>query len=162
MTSLPKYSSYQGKLPSFLAMYILHSLHQNPKSGYDLLREIREKTQGSWTPSKGTLYPLLHMLEDEQLIAIASVDKRSRTLFQLTPKGMERLTTLKEKGREHQKKMVLYKNLILDIFGTGKCSVKGLLFEIKNALDEIPPGTEVQATKILEQCRDDLKRINVP
>jgi DNA-binding PadR family transcriptional regulator len=159
MTSLLKFGSRSGKERSLLAVFILHSLNKSPKSGYDLLREIKEKTGGLWVPSKGTLYPVLHQLEDEHLITVIATGKRARTTFEVTGNGREALQTVKERGRESHRKMVLYKNLIIDIFGSAKVNTKGLLFEIRTALDDLPPGREDHAVRVLEQCLNDLKRI---
>ncbi len=159
MTSLLKFGSRQGKERSLLALFILHSLSTSPKSGYDLLAEIKEKTGGLWVPSKGTLYPLLHQLEGEHLIAVIETGKRAKTTFEVTESGRETLDTVKTQGKESHRKMALYKNLILDIFGGAKVNAKGLLFEIKTVLDELPPGNEHHAVQVLEQCLDDLKRI---
>ena len=160
MTGLLKFGTPKGKERSLLALFILHSLTQSPKSGYDLLMEIREKTGGLWTPSKGTLYPVLHQLNDERLIAVIATGKRAKTTFEVTDEGRKALENVKVRGRESHKKMALYKNLIFDIFGGPKFSTKGLLFEIKNALSELPPGTEDHAVRVLEECLNELKRIS--
>jgi DNA-binding PadR family transcriptional regulator len=159
MTSLLKFGTQSGKKRGLLVLFILHSLSREPKSGYDLRKEIGEKTRGMWVPSKGTLYPVLHQLEDEHLISVSDTGKRSRIVFCLTPKGEETLATFKERSRESHKKMALYKNLIFDIFGGEKITMKGLLFEIRTTVDELPPGTEDQAVLILETCLNNLKRI---
>ncbi len=159
MTSLLKFGSRHGKERSLLALFILHSLGRCPKSGYDLLTEIKEKTGGLWVPSKGTLYPVLNQLKDEHLIEVIATGKRAKTTFAVTESGKEALQTVKEQGAETHRKMALYKNLLLDIFGGAKVNAKGLLFDIKTALDELPPGNELQAVRVLEQCLDDLKRI---
>jgi DNA-binding PadR family transcriptional regulator len=159
MTSLLKFGSRHGKERSLLALFILHSLSRCPKSGYDLLTEIKEKTGGLWVPSKGTLYPVLHQLEDEHLIEVIATGKRAKTTFAVTDSGKEALQTVKEQGQENHRKMALYKNLILDIFGGARVNAKGLLFDIKTTLDELPPGDEHHAVRVLEQCLNDLKRI---
>jgi DNA-binding PadR family transcriptional regulator len=160
MTSLLKFGSQGDKKRGLLVLFILHSLSRQPRSGYDIRKEIEVKTKGMWIPSKGALYPVLHQLEDERLIMISDTGKRSRVVFCLTPKGEETLRTFRERSRESHKKMALYKNLILDIFGGEKITLKGLLFEIKTAVEELPPGTEDRAAPILEHCLDDLKRIS--
>jgi DNA-binding PadR family transcriptional regulator len=159
MTSLLKFGSRHGKERSLLAVFILHSVSKSPKSGYDLLAEIKEKTGGLWVPSKGTLYPVLNQLKDECLIEAVATGKRAKTTFAVTESGRDALETVKEQGQESHRKMALYKNLILDIFGGAKVNAKGLLFEIKTVLDELPPGNEHHAVRVLEQCLDDLKRI---
>lgn len=160
MTSLLKFESQGDKRRGLLALFILHSLSRQPKSGYDLRKEIGEKTKGMWVPSKGTLYPVLHQLEEEHLIAVSDTGKRSRIVFCLTPEGVETLQTFRERSRELHKKMSLYKNLILDIFGGEKCTLKGLLFEIRTTVEELPPGTAEQAVPVLETCLHDLRRIS--
>ena len=52
MTSLLKFGSREGKERSLLALYILHSLSKSPKSGYDLIAEIKAKTGGLWIPAR--------------------------------------------------------------------------------------------------------------
>jgi len=159
MASLFKFSSQGGKERSLLALYILHTLLESPKSGYDLLKEIAEKTGGTWAPSKGTIYPLLKQLEKEELIQGVATETRGKTLFSVTEKGLTTLATIREMGREHHRKMIQYKNLILAIMGGSEHSVKGLLFDIRAIVDEMPPGTEKQVITILEQCRKDLQGI---
>jgi DNA-binding PadR family transcriptional regulator len=159
MTSLLKFGSQGDKKRGLLVLFILHSLSRQPRSGYDLRKEIEEKTRGMWVPSKGTLYPVLHQLEEEHLIAVSYTGKRSRIVFCLAPKGEETLLTFRERSRESHRKMALYKNLILDIFGGEQITLKGLLFEIKTTVEELPPGMEEQAVPILETCLNDLKRI---
>jgi DNA-binding PadR family transcriptional regulator len=157
MTSLLKFGSPHGKERSLLALFILHSLSKSPKSGYDLLAEIKEKTGGLWTPSKGTLYPVLHQLEDEHLIEGVSTGNRAKTTFEATETGREALKAFKERGREHHKKMALYKNLLIDIFGGTKASTHNMLFEIHTALEELPPGSKEDAVRVLEKCLTELK-----
>jgi DNA-binding PadR family transcriptional regulator len=159
MTSLLKFGERDGRERSLLALFILHSLNQAPKSGYDLRKEIGEKTRGHWVPSKGTLYPVLHQLEEEDLIAVHTTGNRGKTSFALTEKGDDTLHTIKERSRELHKKMGFYKDLILDIFGGGKITMKSLLFEIKTTLDELPPGNEERAVQILEVCLTELKKV---
>ncbi len=159
MTSLLKFGCRDGKERSLIALYILHSLSRNPKSGYDLLIEIKTKTDGLWVPSKGTLYPVLNQLKDECLIEGITTGKRAKTTFTITESGRNALQIVKEQGQENHRKMALYKNLILDIFGGSKVNAKGLLFDIKTTLDEVPPGDEHRAVRILEECLDNLKMI---
>ena len=49
--------------------------------GYEMIKEIEERTQGAWTPSAGSIYPMLQLLEEEGLIqAEESGGKRRFTL----------------------------------------------------------------------------------
>ncbi|MFT4189414.1 MAG: PadR family transcriptional regulator, partial [Aeromicrobium sp.] len=51
-------------------------LAERPRHGYDLIQEIRERTQGVWSPSPGSVYPVLQQLEDEGLVEFDRVDGR--------------------------------------------------------------------------------------
>ncbi len=53
--------------------------------GYEMIREIEERTEGAWTPSAGSIYPTLQMLEDEGLISGQEIEGKRR--FTLTDSG---------------------------------------------------------------------------
>ena len=53
--------------------------------GYEMIKEIEERTDGSWTPSAGSIYPTLQMLEDEGLISGQETEGKRR--FTLTDSG---------------------------------------------------------------------------
>ncbi|HUV80863.1 MAG TPA: PadR family transcriptional regulator [Candidatus Bathyarchaeia archaeon] len=160
MTGLWTFASKDGKERGLLALFILHSLNQEPKSGYELLKEIGEKTEGIWVPSKGTLYPILKQLEEEDLIMVGETGKRSKTIFALTPTGEEALRTIKERKKESHEKLLQFKNLLIDIFGEEKIPMKGLLFEIRDVIDDVSRDKKPQAVRILEQCLADLKSLD--
>jgi DNA-binding PadR family transcriptional regulator len=53
--------------------------------GYEMIKEIEERTQGAWTPSAGSIYPMLQLLEEEGLIQGEESDGKRR--FTLTETG---------------------------------------------------------------------------
>ena len=53
--------------------------------GYEMIKEIEERTQGAWTPSAGSIYQTLQMLEDEGLIRGEESEGKRR--FALTESG---------------------------------------------------------------------------
>ena len=67
-----------------LGIYILHSLAQGPKNGYDLLKELRALTNNKWSPPKSTIYPLLKKMVEEGLL---TVDEHG--VYRLTDTGYE-------------------------------------------------------------------------
>ncbi|MGJ3507884.1 PadR family transcriptional regulator [Enemella sp. A6] len=58
-------------------------LAEKPRNGYQIIREIADRTQGAWKPSPGAVYPALNQLEDEGLIVAAEGDKT----FTVTEEG---------------------------------------------------------------------------
>ncbi|MEV7397121.1 PadR family transcriptional regulator [Aeromicrobium sp. NPDC092404] len=51
-------------------------LSEQPQHGYQLIQEIGERSNGSWNPSPGSIYPVLQQLEDEGLITFERVEGR--------------------------------------------------------------------------------------
>ncbi|MFI1972420.1 PadR family transcriptional regulator [Streptomyces cinnamoneus] len=64
---------------------ILALLKDRPMHGYEMIREIAERSGGAWKPSPGSVYPTLQLLEDEGLIA--SESEGGKKLFTLTESG---------------------------------------------------------------------------
>ncbi|MER6675380.1 PadR family transcriptional regulator [Streptomyces sp. NPDC000983] len=64
---------------------ILALLKERPMHGYEMIREITERSGGAWKPSPGSVYPTLQLLEDEGLISSAS--EGGKKLFSLTEAG---------------------------------------------------------------------------
>ena len=160
MTSLLQFASKKNeRARSLLALYVIHSLSKGEKSGYDLLKELGVLTEGSWVPSKGTLYPLLHQLEEEgQIVSVTeTTGARARAVFCLTPAGKETLRRIRAHAGEHHKKMAQYRQVIAAIFGDTIRPEMNLLFEIRMALDELPKEKKAKAEAILRRCLDELK-----
>ncbi len=89
------------KLPSdILRFMVLKSFEEGPSYGYEVVSCIEEVTDGYWSPSYGTIYPLIQRLEDEGLLQpIDSKEARERGLedgdrkyFELTEEGKEEIT----------------------------------------------------------------------
>lgn len=65
---------------------ILTLLAERPMHGYEMIKEIAERSNDLWKPSPGSVYPTLQMLEDEGLI-VAAQSEGSKKLFELTEGG---------------------------------------------------------------------------
>ncbi|MBS1887884.1 MAG: helix-turn-helix transcriptional regulator [Actinobacteria bacterium] len=64
---------------------VLALLAERPMHGYEIIKEVEERSEGAWTPSAGSIYPTLQMLEDEGLIRGEDSDGKRR--FSLTDAG---------------------------------------------------------------------------
>ena len=56
---------------------VLLLLDDAPRHGYQLIQDIAERSSGVWTPSPGSVYPVLQQLEDEGLITIERIEGRN-------------------------------------------------------------------------------------
>jgi DNA-binding PadR family transcriptional regulator len=66
---------------------VLSLLLEQPMHGYQIIREIEERSGGSWKPSPGSVYPTLQLLTDEGLVQ--SEESNGRKTYSLTAEGRE-------------------------------------------------------------------------
>ena len=64
---------------------ILRLLKDKPMHGYEVIRALEEKLGGWYTPSAGTVYPTLQLLEDEGYVRI--VETEGKKVYHITPEG---------------------------------------------------------------------------
>lgn len=64
---------------------ILLVLAEQPFNGYQIMQEIERRSEGSWRPSSGSVYPSLQQLEDEGLVSVEQVPAGKQ--FKLTDRG---------------------------------------------------------------------------
>lgn len=72
-----------------LRLVILRLLKEQPRHGYDIIKALEERMGGCYTPSAGTVYPTLQMLEDQGLVR--SVETEGKRVYHLTPAGEAQL-----------------------------------------------------------------------
>jgi DNA-binding PadR family transcriptional regulator len=72
-----------------IRLAILSLLSEGPKHGYQLMKEMSERSGGVYKASAGTVYPTLQQLEDEELIA--SDQQGGKRIYHLTPEGLREL-----------------------------------------------------------------------
>lgn len=67
---------------------VLSVLGDGPKHGYEIALEVEERSDGAFELQHGTLYPILHRLEDDGLIRGAWAEEgRRRKVYRLTETG---------------------------------------------------------------------------
>ncbi|MFP3578137.1 MULTISPECIES: PadR family transcriptional regulator [unclassified Arthrobacter] len=66
---------------------VLALLAERPMHGYQIIREIEERSGGNWKPSAGSVYPTLQLLSDEGLVS--SEESNGRKIYSLTEAGRE-------------------------------------------------------------------------
>lgn len=73
-----------------LRLVLLLLLEAQPRHGYDFIREIEDRTGGTYAPSPGVVYPTLAMLEDLGHIEETHAEGPKR-LYALTAAGRTQL-----------------------------------------------------------------------
>lgn len=83
-------------------MLILKLLENNDMYGYEMIEELEKKSYDTFTLKAGTLYPLLHTLEESGMLE--SYEKladssRKRKYYSITKKGRKMLDMKKEEWK---------------------------------------------------------------
>lgn len=83
----------------FIKIHILHHASKGPIYGLWLIDELRGH---GYRVSPGTLYPILHRLEEDGLLKSYSenVEGKVRKYYKATPKGLRIFSKVKEKMSE--------------------------------------------------------------
>ena len=73
-----------------LRLLLLHLISTEPRHGYDLIREIEERSGGQYAPSPGVVYPTLTMLDDMDFIALTD-SEGAKKRYAITDSGKAEL-----------------------------------------------------------------------
>ena len=86
-----------------MAMLILRLLSEKDMYGYEMIDTLRKRSQNVFELKAGTLYPLLHGLEDKQFLV--SYEKevlgKVRKYYQITKGGRKYLEEKKTQWKEY-------------------------------------------------------------
>lgn len=69
-----------------LKYVILKLIEEKPRHGYEIIKEIEERAGGTYSPSPGTVYPTLTMLEDLGY-ARAKPEESGKKIYEITEEG---------------------------------------------------------------------------
>lgn len=69
-----------------LKYVILRLLEEKPRHGYEIIKELEDRFGGAYSPSPGTVYPTLTMLEDLGYAKVAP-DAGGRKVYEITAEG---------------------------------------------------------------------------
>ena len=75
--------------PGEVRLALLSLIADGPKHGYELMRQLEERSGGIYSASAGTVYPTLQQLEDEGLISSDSKD--GKKVYAITDAGSAEL-----------------------------------------------------------------------
>ncbi|MFL5866089.1 MAG: PadR family transcriptional regulator [Thermoleophilaceae bacterium] len=129
-------------------------LAEEPLSGYGLMQEIENRSEGVWRPSPGSVYPVLAQLEDEGLIRAEEHDGRKR--FVLTDDG-------KAYVDEHRDELGQPWAGLGDEVGEGRLELRSQIGQLAAAVHQVAAAGNdehiEQARKVLDDARRSLYRI---
>ena len=68
-----------------LRLLVLGLLAEGPRHGYDVIKGLEARFQGAYSPSPGSIYPMLQMMEDADLAT--SQTQGTKRLYSITDAG---------------------------------------------------------------------------
>ncbi len=93
-------------------MLVLNLLNDQNMYGYEMIKKLKEKSENVFELKEGTLYPILHSLEEKGLINSYwdNTTGKNRKYYTITSKGKNSL-------KEKQKEWKVFSNGINNVLG---------------------------------------------
>ena len=133
---------------------ILALLQEEPRNGYQIMQELKQRSQGMWNPSPGSVYPALQLLEDERLIA--NEEGAGGRVYALTSQG-------KAYVKEHADEIAAPWEALSNAAGDGFVEMMSLFHQLgAAAMQVVQAGNAAQmakAKKLLVATRRSLYEI---
>lgn len=92
----------KGYMSGSSRLLVLSLLNEKSYYGYELIKTLKQRSNDVFDMKEGTLYPILHKLENDELITSSNqeVSGRVRKVYSITDKGIKVLAKEKEEWRE--------------------------------------------------------------
>lgn len=88
-----------------MTMLILRLLDEKDMYGYEMIESLREKSENVFELKAGTLYPLLHTLEEKQFVSSYEMEVlgKIRKYYSITRDGRAHLEEKRTQWQEYSK-----------------------------------------------------------
>lgn len=81
-----------------LKLVILDLLKEKPRHGYDIIQALEKRFHGFYSPSPGSVYPILQLLEDQDFVK--SEQQSEKRCIRLLPKEKALSQKMKKKLKQ--------------------------------------------------------------
>lgn len=159
----------------YIRIAVLILLRKKPHHGYEIMKEVRERTMGFWKPTAGGVYPILRNLEKSGYVEgeWAVQKNRKRKIYKITEAGSAVLERALAKESQLATSMSdLFKEYMKDVLGVKVSSVQlpkvpNLLSVFLEERKEKPEDTinvlkskRTQVETIIKEFQRNLEAIN--
>ena len=97
---------------AFLKYIVLKIIKEKPTHGYDIIKTVELRSNGRWTPSAGSIYPILEKLESKGFIQSEGIERRK--VYTITPKGVKGLDRMTQEKLELLNEMSRIVNNVIE------------------------------------------------
>ena len=148
-----------------LRLYLLRLLDEEPRHGYEVIRLLRDRFMGVYSPSPGTIYPRLARLEEEGLVTHDEID--GRKVYRITEVGREELRSRSDELDELEEELsASVSDIVREVREDVRETVRSLREELTWAAREsrrvskdAAADVRDQAKQTKEETRGEAKRI---
>ena len=135
-----------------LRLYLLRLLDEEPRHGYEVIRLLRDRFMGVYSPSPGTIYPRLARLEEEGLVTHDEVD--GRKVYRITEAGREELRSRSDELDELEEELsASVSDIVREVREDVRQTVRSLREELTWAARESRRMGREMAADVREQAR---------
>lgn len=91
-----------------MTMLLLSMLNEKDMYGYEMIETLREKSNNVFELKAGTLYPLLHSLEEKTLLTAYEKEAggKVRKYYSITKEGRKLLNNKREEWKEYSEAVI--------------------------------------------------------
>jgi DNA-binding PadR family transcriptional regulator len=135
-----------------LRLYLLRLLDEEPRHGYEVIRLLRDRFMGVYSPSPGTIYPRLARLEEEGLVTHDEVD--GRKVYRITEAGRDELRSRSDELDELEEELSASVNdIVREVREDVRQTVRSLREELTWAARESHRTGREMSAEAREQAR---------
>ena len=128
---------------------ILALLAEQPMHGYQIMRELWERSGGAWRISPGSVYPTLSQLEDEELVQ--AEQQGGKRVFSLTEAGKAEAETAAAAAPWQG---------VADDVPPAVAELRDLMYQVRGAARQVvQAGSEQQLTAAAELLRETRRKL---
>ena len=135
-----------------LRLYLLRLLDEEPRHGYEVIRLLRDRFMGVYSPSPGTIYPRLARLEEEGLVTHDEVD--GRKVYRITEAGRDELRSRSDELDELEEELsASVSDIVREVREDVRQTVRSLREELTWAARESRRMGREMASDVREQAK---------
>lgn len=124
---------------TFLKFIVLKIIKDKPTHGYGIIKMVELLSKEQWTPSAGSIYPILESLESRGFIQSEEIDRRK--VYSITSEGISALDHMTQEKLELLKEMARLINIVIESNDNKAASC-----DVGNNCSEVQQPKELQET----------------
>ncbi|MCI2774285.1 PadR family transcriptional regulator [Staphylococcus petrasii] len=141
-----------------LQFVILKMLEEESRHGYQIIKDLEERFKGFYSPSPGSVYPILQMLEDREFVSISK--EGNKKIYTITDEGKQFLEENVDQD-EFTQRLEKFKNVDFEQMKASREQLQevfhGFMKASQSAMQDEEKKKELDA--LIEETKEKLEKI---